>query len=268
MRPAVAGLMSAPGAARVSPPPSMDRPTAIVAAMAEELAPLLRRTRVTRRTDLGCLRVECGELGGRAVVLAQTGVGRVRAARGAAALLERFDVDALIVVGVAGGLCPALVPGALVVAREVTDGTTRALRTGGRWADRALRRDGVVAGTVVSSERILCTPEQKARAWNAAGRGPSAVVDMESAAFARVAAEKDVDLVVIRAISDSADETLPLDLNLCCDEYGQLNRLSVLRRAATRPATWGRLWQLRRRVSLCSDTLARFVESLLREGRS
>src|SRR5687768_14141049 len=77
---------------------------AIVSAMREELQAL--------HEDLLDARIECaagrhfhlGTLHGHDAVLVLAGIGKVAAATTAAVLLDRFEVDALLFTGVAGGL--------------------------------------------------------------------------------------------------------------------------------------------------------------------
>lgn len=239
------------------------RLTAIVTAMAEELEPFVRRMRVEKTQRLGSCRVHCGTLGGARVVAALTGDGAQRAGAGTDALLESFAADLLIVAGIAGGLSPRLAPESVVVAREVVDAAGPVPPPATAWVDRALERSGVTEATVVSSSDILCTPEAKAEAWIALDHGRAAVVDLESAACARVAARRGVAYVVLRAVCDTADEALPFDLNRCRDDSGQLRRMRVARQALMRPAALGRLLDLRKRTTQGAGHLARLAADLL-----
>jgi len=242
------------------------KPTAIVAALPEELAPLLGRTRVSRKLRLGRTRVSVGTLGRIQVVLAVTGDGAEPAERGLRALLEHFSVERLVLVGISGGLSPALVPGTLVAARAVWDGRDTAPPPDADWLDRLLSRERLIEGTIVSTERILCSAEEKAEVRASVPQAGPATVDLESAAYARVAAEKGVPYIAIRAVCDTAGEALPLDFNDCRDRSGKLSRARVLGRALLSPATVGGLWELRKRVTECADKLACTVDGLLNEA--
>jgi len=221
------------------------RPLAVVAAMAEEIAPLKRR------------------LSDPSVILTRTGEGRQRAETGGGAFLDRVRPRLLVVIGISGGLTPSLGPGSLLVAREVRDGTEPVTPPDSTWVARALTFDGTVAGTVISSERILCTPAEKARAREGLPADEPAAVDLESAAFARAAATRSVPYVVIRAISDTADEALPLDLNRCRDEAGGVRRLAVVRQALLHPSSVRGLWRLRKRLDRCAHALAGVALNLI-----
>jgi adenosylhomocysteine nucleosidase len=215
---------------------------------------------------LGAGRAWCGTLAGAPVLLARTGEGRARAEQGAAALLERHPVSTLLVVGVSGGLSPSLSPGTVLVAREVRDGSARLPAPDPEWLDRALAHDGARAGTVVSSERILWTAASKLSAAAGLDRAGPAAVDLESAAYARVAARGGIGYLVLRAICDPVEEGLPFDLNGCRDGSGQISRLRVVRRILLRPTAMGGLWSLRKRVALGAERLADLVEVLLQKG--
>jgi nucleoside phosphorylase len=234
--------------------------------MSVELTPLLRRTRVTERANLDGCRTWVGELGPKPVLLACTGEGRRRAERGLRAVLDRQPVGRLLVLGVAGGLSPALTAGELLVARRVLRGGRPLPPPDAAWVERALGLGLARAGTAITSERILCTAADKSRAWSEVGEAEPATVDLESAAYAEVAAERGIPYFVLRAVSDPADEAFPLDLNLCLDADGGVSRARVIRRALMHPASVRGLWELRRRVGLCAENMARFAEELLGSG--
>jgi nucleoside phosphorylase len=238
---------------------------AVVAALEEELSPLGQRIRnpVTQRLD--SLQLTEGRLGDVRVVLAATGDGEQAARAGISRLLAHHEVDALIVVGVAGGLDPDLEVGAVVVARVVHNGTGPVGEPDQQWLRLALEREGTVEGTVVSSSGIVVDPETKSRLWLELDAGEPAVVDLESATYAREAVTRSIPYLVLRAVSDSADETLPLDFNRFRGPDGRIDRHRVLRHALLHPGLLPRLLALRERVRACSQRLADAVEGLLCE---
>jgi adenosylhomocysteine nucleosidase len=238
---------------------------AVVAALEEELSPLGERMRnpVSHRMD--SLETREGLLGDVGVVLAATGDGEQAARVGIARLLAHQEVDALIVVGVAGGLDPALQAGAIVAARAVHNGTEPVGEPDQKWLGRALEQAGTVEGTVVSSSGIAIDSASKSRLWlELDGRVP-AVVDLESATYAREAVTRGIPYLVLRAVSDTADETLPLDFNRFRDAHGRIDRNRVLRHALLHPHLLPRLLALRERVQECARRLADVTEGLLCE---
>jgi adenosylhomocysteine nucleosidase len=97
------------------------------------------------------------------------------------------------------------------------------------------------------------------------GGNTLAAADMESAAWARAAAEAGVPYVVVRAISDGFDEDLPAFLTECLDESGAIDRTAVARRLVTHPSALFTLLKMRRRVHASAGQLASFMEKFLGE---
>jgi len=133
--------------------------------------------------------------------------------------------DLVISAGVCGGLAPALRPGALVIPEAVLapDGASRATA-----ALPGLER----RGTLVSTREMVTTPAAKARLYLTAG---ALAVDMESAAILDWAGARGWPAVIVRAVADPADRSLPHDLASAVDEDGRLHPLRAVRAALARP---------------------------------
>jgi len=241
--------------------------TGVIGVMREELAVLESRTKVTRRHTVGRCRLVHGRLGDAPIILVRTGEGRDNAAEGTRVLLDRTSVERLIVVGFSGGLSPALAPGSLVVSRQVLDGSTPAPSPDPALVDELAGQDGALAGTIVTSERLLWTSQSKAAVWSTIPQHSPAAVDLETAAIASEASSRGVPYVAIRAVSDPAEESLPIDFNHYLDATGRIDRLKVVGQAARRPGLIAPLWRLRKRAALCSERLADAVCRLV-EGQS
>lgn len=219
---------------------------AVVAAMAEELAALRAALVDARsRTGRGGRTVHQGRLGGTEVVLALAGIGKVASAATAAALVERFDAEAVLVVGTAGGLGARVQVGDVVVARDLLQHDVDASPLFPRWevpltgrsrfaADPrltaalaaaaadvvrhppgALRTLGVTTGPrvheglVISGDTFVAAPDGAARLRRDL---PDALaVEMEGAAIAQVCATAGVPFGVVRVVSDRADATAHVD---------------------------------------------------------
>lgn len=216
----------------------------IVTAIAEELAAFARR-RLPED-----------------IVAASTGDGPRQAAREAAALCVRHRPALLVGAGVAGALSCDLVVGDILVAQRVLDSTGAAPAPDEKLVARACAMPGARSGTLLSVERPLVTPAEKAEWASQIGEAPAAV-DMESAAWARAAAAHGIPYLVIRAVSDDALDELPGYLSRCMDKDGGIRRSAVALRALAQPSTIPTLLQMRRRVRDCSDRLAAFVEHFL-----
>jgi len=242
-----------------------------------------------RRWRGSCRRtVTLGRLAGEEVALMATGDGPAAAAAGLQALLAAVRPRRLLAIGVAGGLTPGLAEGTLVAARQVVggDGATVTRAPDAAWLAAALA-GGAVAGAAVSADRILADPAARqavlgralpaARAGAAATAGAAAAVgavagatpvmiatvDLESVAYARVAAARSLPYLVVRAVLDPAGETLPLDFEACRDGSGRVRNARVVWHALARPRSLGKLWRLRARVRAAAAALAALAERLV-----
>ncbi len=91
--------------------------TAIVSALAEEQSSLVQHLNYPQRLMHAGRSFWRGDLQGRRVVLALSGIGKVAAATTATALIERFGVARIVFTGVAGGVGDGVNVGDLVVAQ-------------------------------------------------------------------------------------------------------------------------------------------------------
>jgi adenosylhomocysteine nucleosidase len=223
-------------------------------------------TVVARRLRIDRCPAALGRLEGVPVILASTGDGAARASRGAASILDRLPAGRVIVVGLCGGLTPSLEAGRLLVGRDVVEGGVAAPAPDASWIERTVHRTGATPATFLSSRDILCSAGAKARARADLAAGSIAAVDLETASFARAAAARGVPYIAIRAVSDTAEESLPLDFNSFRGPDGSVDPLRVAIRAILRPSVVPGLWRLRGRAELCSGNLARAVRALLAEG--
>lgn len=129
--------------------------------------------------------------------------------RRAAACAEQLVVDGaavLVSFGLAGGLDPALAPGALVVADQVIDGSRHGLTDAALTGRLRGAIAGAVGGAIIGVDRPLATAPAKRAARAATG---AVAVDTESHAIARIAQASGVSFVALRAIADPAGMDLP-----------------------------------------------------------
>lgn len=97
----------------------MTSPLALICSVALEAEPVRARMRVREMARIGGREVARGELGGREVLLAAAGMGKVNAAQGLTALLEREGAAGVVGFGV-GGAYPGsgLAVGGVALATE------------------------------------------------------------------------------------------------------------------------------------------------------
>jgi len=206
--------------------------------------------------------LQCGF--GADVLVAATGVGPVKAARGADRLMARHRPHLVVGAGVAGALSEDLGVGDIFVARRVLDAEGAAPPPDPELTARASAMPGTRSGTLVCVERPLVTASEKA-SWAARVDAPAAV-DMESAAWARAAAAHGIPYVVLRAISDHALDELPGYLSRCMDKDGGIRRWAVALHAMAEPSTIPVLRRMQHRVRDGAERLAAFVDHFLAAG--
>lgn len=217
----------------------MERALGLVVALAAEGRALLGPFGWIRDRGRRILRRRLPD--GTGLLCARSGVGAERALSAARWLIDE-GVTALAVMGVSGGLDPALGSGDLVVAETVFEygGTasgdawnTDAGRAGLLYATLAAEGLPVRRGAVIAATRAVLTAEGKGPLHDRSG---ALAVDMESAAVARAASERGLPLVVLRAVCDTADQSVPRELLDCLDGGGCVLPSVLFRNLARRPS--------------------------------
>jgi nucleoside phosphorylase len=198
-----------------------------------------------------------------------TGIGPMRA-RAVRAVLERERPDVCIAAGLAGALSADLARGTIVVPREIVSGEAEDADGASQRADRRLvqhaeGRGARVVPALVSTDRVLVRAADKA-AW--APR--AAIVDMESRRVLEAAAALGIPAAAIRAISDVADEDLPLDFNRVLTADGRVKRGALAAALISRPWRLGSLVRFGRDSVRAAAALGAFldgyVEALSRQS--
>lgn len=243
---------------------SRGRAIAIVSALAEEIGPLAGRLARPESGRTGGVETRTGELGGRDVCLAVTGEGRRRAAAALERLLSDPSLEAVLGIGVAGGLTADLGPCDLVLGDRVIDPGGVVLEPPEwKWGDATPRGANRPGGTVVTLNKIAPTPADKQRLASRFALTERSVVDLESAAWATAAVARGLPWLVVRSVSDTLEEALPLDFNRLRRADGGVSRRRVVAHAMIRPRLLVELARLRRRVKACALRLADATEALL-----
>lgn len=130
----------------------------------------------------------------------------------------------VISAGVCGALSPDLIEGDLVVPEAVV----RATRRHATVALPELRR----AGTLLTVDEIVATPEQKARLWVETG---ALACDMESAPILEWAGARGVRAAVVRGVSDRASRGVSADLAAVVEPDGRVRTTRAVRVVLSRP---------------------------------
>jgi adenosylhomocysteine nucleosidase len=212
----------------------------VVAAVAPELRATLRVLRARRRLAGGRTVYEAGPL-----VFASGGVGAARAARCAGDLLERFRIDTLVSTGFAAALLRDLRTGDLLVGGTV----------GFPAAEGPLRRactadPGARTGEILAVQRVLLEGHEKE---SAARTSAALAVDMESAAVGRLARDRGLAFLCVKAVLDTPDAPL-------ASRYDSAPR--VLGEILRRPTVLSGIFADASRARRAGQRLADFYEAL------
>jgi adenosylhomocysteine nucleosidase len=155
-----------------------------------------------------------------------------------AALRQKMDVNGIINTGFCGALDPSLRVGDIVVWGEVPCGSR------------------FTAGEISSSDHVVVTAEEKRRLREKTG---AIAAEMEAGAVKKTADSWGVPFYCVRAVSDTAQEDMPLDFNLYRDSAGRFSLPRIALAAVSRPFT--RIPALRRLEANCnvaSESLGAF----------
>jgi len=199
------------------------------------------------------------------VSLGVSGPGSGNAAKHAALLLDDPGpkIKCLIICGFAGGLSPELRPGDLILAAQVQHNSQPILlpdstlfaATGSAPSKTPLHKASLLTvGHVVihAAEKRALVAQTHAEA-----------VDMETYSAAEVAEERGIPWLALRAVTDGADDDLPLDFNALTSPDGSLHRGRIVAATLARPWKIPALLRLGKRSALAAGNLAAFLESLL-----
>ncbi len=172
-----------------------------------------------------------GSLRGTPAVVVQSGIGKVNAAMCTQVLIDLFDVTHVVNTGIAGSLCSELDIADLLISSDAIYhdfdlrfwgrpiGQVPGMEVTAFPADKTLAQLALQAaeavnpghnrmGRVASGDQFICSKEQKEKII-ADTQGLCA--EMEGAAIAHTAYRNGIPFVIIRAISDKADDSAEMD---------------------------------------------------------
>lgn len=197
--------------------------------------------------------------GANAPVVACAGPGYQRA-YAAARTVADTGVRGLVSFGIAGGLDRNLAPGDLLIAARVriAGGDTIATDAAWRTAFGALLEQPITAH---SADILSCEAPIAGIAEKAAAMRLHAVVavDMESGGIAMAAREAGLPLLVIRAIADCAERSVPAAAMAGLTSDGRRRPFRVLGGLLRRPYEFPETWRLGRDSRAAFATLRRVV---------
>lgn len=204
----------------------------IIGAMEIEVAALKVQMENAVQVKKASMEFNQGVLNGKEVVVVRSGIGKVNAAVCTQILIDDFQVEAVINTGIAGSLKNEINIGDIVVSTDALQHDMDARKFGypkgqipqmevfSFTADKALRETAVKVcgkvnpdievfeGRVVSGDQFVADAEVKEEIVR---EFSGYCTEMEGAAIAQTAYLNGVPFVVLRAISDKADNSAEMD---------------------------------------------------------
>lgn len=241
----------------------------LVAAMPQEIAPLLRRFKGYRKERASGFALYRFALPGADVVLIESGMGPAHAQRATEALISAARPGLILNFGLCGGVQPGLAVGELVLAERVL------WLEQGRLTQEAQPEPelvGVVGeactsaglqpkrGSFVTAAAIM---NKKEVARSLGGGTAHPVLEMETAAVLRAARLEGVPFLALRCVSDAHDEELGFSLEEFCDSELRVSPLRVLGCISRKPWIIPQLLRLSGNTKKASEKLALGVEAAL-----
>jgi len=203
----------------------------IIGAMAVEIAALKENMQDMTVTNRAGMEFYAGKLEGLDAVVVQCGVGKVNAAMCAQILCDCFSVTHLVNTGIAGSLCAELDIADLVISSDAIHhdfdlhfwgrpiGQVPGMDVIAFPAEVTMIRRAFAAaetinpghtkiGRVASGDQFICSSEQKQKII---ADTQAVCAEMEGASIAHTAYRNGIPFVIIRAISDKADDSAEMD---------------------------------------------------------
>lgn len=200
----------------------------IIGAMDEEVISLKRKMHVTEQKEIAGMEFFIGTVGEKEVVVVRCGIGKVNAAVCTQILVDLFNVDYVINTGVAGALYPELNIGDIVVSSDTVEhdmdasavgnprgeiprmkktyfeADTKLIEAAKKAAESLRGERKVYVGRVASGDQFVCSMKVKEDIYTTF---TAYCAEMEGAAIAHTCFLNQVPFVIIRAISDKADQS-------------------------------------------------------------
>ena len=204
----------------------------IIGAMDEEVSQIVEVMEITENYEKASMVFKKGVLNGKDVVIVRSGIGKVNAAVCTQILVDKFNVDYVINTGIAGSLKAEIDIADIVLSGDVlhhdVDATgfgyalgqiprmdvlsfkadERLIDLGRKACEKAAPNVGVHIGRVVSGDQFISDKDVKDRIIK---NFDGYCTEMEGAAIAQTAYLNQVPFLILRAISDKADDSATMD---------------------------------------------------------
>ena len=248
----------------------MDRLICILGALREEINLIRGQMTVDEQFKFGKADAWAGKWEGTRIVLVRTGVGQNFALKALEKVLNQVNPSLILSIGYAGGLDPKLKVGDVVFSDHVLR-VDRALNDVGSYRIEIKKADFfekltcpekivVHKGKLITADQVIGDPAVKKKLGS---RYNALAVDMETAALVAHAVEKNITIFPIRAISDTAEQSL-VDVSSFISGDGEVSKLQTGWYAVTHPYTIKNFISLHRQSQLATLNLTEFVGFFIR----
>jgi len=210
----------------------MEKVIGIIGAMEEEILLIKSYINNLVEKEIASIKFYFGEINNKKIVLTQSGIGKVNSAVCATLLIEKFNVSEIVFTGVAGGVNSDLNIGDIVVSTDLVQhdfdltsfgrkmGEIPNIKSLSIFADKnlieiansSISEIGLnfVNGRIISGDQFINSKEKIKELRDVFNAD---AVEMEGASVAQVCYLFNTPFVVIRSISDKADDNSHVDFN-------------------------------------------------------
>ena len=204
----------------------------IIGAMDEEVAQIVEVMEVVREETKAQMTFKQGKLNGKDVVVVRSGIGKVNAAVCTQILVDDFNADCVINTGIAGSLKAEIDIADIVISKDVLhhdmdatgfgyalgqiprmdtlsfEADEKLIKLAEQSCKKVVPEIGVHVGRVVSGDQFISDKDVKNRISE---NFDGFCTEMEGAAIAQAAYLNKVPFLILRAISDKADDSATMD---------------------------------------------------------
>ena len=203
-----------------------------------------------------------GRLGGRPLVIAESGIGAKAAAKATEDVIAMSKPSWIVSAGFAGALTEGIDRGHVLMADDLVDPHDKHLSVGFKIDSGVVEATrGLHLGRLLSIDHLISSPDQRRELG---GRYAAAACDMETMSVAEVCRRRQVRFLSVRVITDAVDDRLPPEIERLAKQKTIAGKLGAATGAVfKRPGTVKDFWRARENALKASDRLAKFLSGVV-----
>jgi len=247
----------------------------LIAAMPEEIRPLLRRVGKYRREKIDGFAAYRFTYGKEKILLVKSGMGLDNAAAAARVLIKEAKPCIIVNFGFCGAVKPGPEVGDIMMAQRILlnrenlfSPQSGIVEEDAKLLSRSLadalhgRNCRVYSGAFITTAEIRNKVEMArlVPVW-----APNPVLEMETAAVAKAAADEGVSFLAIRGVSDDAGEELGFSISEFTDDKMKIRIGKVFLAIARKPWIIPQLLRLAKNSKKAGENLALAITALLED---